>query len=113
MGLDAGMETIMLHDLYGAYHRMYKIGKTAEHNGSYDFTGPICENTDRIAFGRSFPSVNEGDLIAIMDAGAYGYAMSHNFNTRPRAAEVLLDGTDHQLIRRRETIEDIFSGCGV
>ena len=113
VGLDAGMETLMRPALYGAYHRMYKIGKTAENNGSYDFTGPICENTDRIAFDRSFPSVNEGDLIAIMDAGAYGYAMSHNFNTRPRAAEVLLDGTDHQLIRRRETIEDIFSGCGV
>ena len=48
-----------------------------------------------------------------MDAGAYGYAMSHNFNTRPRAAEVLLDGQNHQLIRRRETIEDIFTGCDV
>ena len=107
------METLMRPALYGAYHRIYKIGETAENNGSYDFTGPICENTDRIAFDRSFPSVNEGDLIAIMDAGAYGYAMSHNFNTRPRSAEVLLDGTDHQLIRRRETIEDIFSGCGV
>ncbi len=113
VGLDAGMETLMRPALYGAYHRMYKIGESGKSNGAYDFTGPICENTDRIAFDRAFPTLEEGDLIAIMDAGAYGYAMSHNFNTRPRAAEVLLDGRNHQLIRRRETIEEIFTGCDV
>ncbi len=113
VGLDAGMETLMRPALYGAYHRMYRIGNQGANNGTYDFTGPICENTDRIAFNRAFPALKEGDHIAIMDAGAYGYAMSHNFNTRPRAAEVLLDGKHHQLIRRRETIEDIFSGCHV
>ena len=99
--------------LYGAYHRIYKVGDHGVNNGSVDFTGPICENTDRIAIGREFPNVIEGDLIAIMDAGAYGYAMSHNFNTRPRTAEILLDGSSHRLIRRRETIEDIFSNCHV
>jgi len=113
VGLDAGMETLMRPALYGAHHRMFKIGDHGEHNGTYDFTGPICENTDRIAVKRNFPKVNEGDLIAIMDAGAYGFAMSHNFNTRPRAAEVLLDGDSHQLIRRRESIEDIFANCHV
>ncbi|MBL7009665.1 MAG: diaminopimelate decarboxylase [Candidatus Marinimicrobia bacterium] len=113
VGIDAGMETLMRPALYGAYHRMIKVGEHGENNGSYDFTGPICENTDRIATAREFPKVTEGDLIAILDAGAYGYAMSHNFNTRPRAAEVLLDGDTHQLIRKRETIEDIFFGCNV
>lgn len=113
IGLDAGMETLMRPALYGAYHRVYKIGQSKKNNGTYDLTGPICENTDRIAFDRSFPRVKEGELIAIMDAGAYGYAMSHNFNTRPRAAEVLLSKENHELIRRRETIKDIFSGCDV
>ena len=57
--------------------------------------------------------MNEGDLIAILDAGAYGYSMSHNFNTLPRDSEILLNGKSHRLIRRRETIKDIFSGCDV
>ena len=113
VGIDAGMETLMRPALYGAYHRMFKVGEHGVNNGTYDFTGPICENTDRIAIAREFPKVKGDDLIAIMDAGAYGYAMSHNFNTRPRAAEVLLDGNAHRLIRKRETIEDIFSGCNV
>ena len=113
IGIDAGMETLMRPALYGAYHRIYKVGYSGSNNGTYDFTGPICENTDRIAVDRPFPPIAEDDLIVIMDAGAYGYAMSHNFNTRPRAAEVLLDGDTHRLIRRRETIEDIFSGCDV
>ena len=113
VGIDAGMETLMRPALYGAYHRLFKVGTHGENDGSYDFTGPICENTDRIAIAREFPKIKEDDLIAIVDAGAYGYAMSHNFNTRPRAAEVLLDGNAHRLIRKRETIENIFSGCNV
>ena len=113
IGIDAGMETLMRPALYGAYHRIYKVG---EHNGSettVDFTGQICENTDRIATDRSFPALEEGELVAIMDAGAYGYSMSHNFNTRPRAAEVLLKEKSYNLIRRRETINDIFSHTNV
>jgi len=112
IGLDAGMETLMRPALYGAYHRIYKVGEPDTHiKLTADFTGPICENTDRLAVDRKFPTVQEDDLIAIMDAGAYGYSMSHNFNTRPRAAEVLLDGENTQLIRKRETIDDIFKNC--
>ena len=113
IGLDAGMETLMRPALYGAFHQMFKVGIHGENVGTFDFTGPICENTDRIAYDREFPQVNEGDLIAILDAGAYGYSMSHNFNTRPRAAEILLHGKSHRLIRRRETIKDLFSECDV
>ena len=113
VGLDAGMETLMRPALYGAFHQMFKVGIHGENIGTFDFTGPICENTDRIAYDRDFPKVTEGDLIAILDAGAYGYSMSHNFNTRPRAAEILLHGKSHRLIRRRETIKDLFSGCDV
>ena len=113
IGIDAGMETLMRPALYGAYHRIYKIGNKEDHNGTFDFTGQICENTDRIAIKRSFPKVNEGDIISIMDVGAYGYSMSHNFNTRPRAAEILIDKDSTQLIRKRETINDIFALCNV
>jgi len=114
IGLDAGMETLIRPALYGAYHRMYKIGDPdAPIKLTADITGSICENTDRLAIDRDFPEVKEGDLIAVMDTGAYGFSMSHNFNTRPRAAEVLLDGHETKLIRKRETIKDIFRNCEI
>ena len=114
IGLDAGMETLMRPALYNAYHRMYKIGDPeAQTSQIVDFTGRICENTDRLAIERPFPIIEEGDLVAIMDVGAYGFSMSHQFCTRPKAAEVLLDGEKLQLIRKRETIEDIFSKCEI
>ena len=113
IGLDAGMETLMRPALYGAFHRVQKIG---EHNGEtlkYDITGRICENTDRISKDHNMPTINEEELCAIMDSGAYGYSMSHNFNTRPRPAEVLIGKEKFVLIRERESIEDIFKGCNV
>lgn len=112
IGVDAGMETLMRPALYGAYHHIFKVGNPdAPTIKKVDITGRICENTDRLAVDRDFPEVDEGDLIAIMDVGAYGYSMSHNSNTRPRAAEVLLDGENVQLIRKRETVRDIFRNC--
>ncbi len=114
VGIDAGMETLMRPALYGAHHRIYKVGETnAPMNQVVDITGRICENTDRIAVDRKFPNVKENDLIAIMDTGAYCFTMSHQFCTRPKSAEILLDGESPRLIRRREKIEDIFSGCEV
>tara|TARA_Y100000590_G_scaffold82549_2_gene91974 strand:- start:1440 stop:2480 length:1041 start_codon:yes stop_codon:yes gene_type:complete len=113
IGIDAGMETLMRPALYGAYHRIYKIGNHENDKDTFDFTGQICENTDRIAIDRPFPNVNEGDIISIMDVGAYGYSMSHNFNTRPRAAEILIEKESTKLIRKRETINDIFALCNV
>jgi len=112
IGLDAGMETLMRPALYGAVHRIYKVGALMEEqNLTVDITGRICENTDRLAIDIPFPDVAEGDLIAIMDTGAYGYAMAHQFNTRPRPAEVLIDKDKPHLIRSRETVEDIFRKC--
>ena len=113
IGIDAGMETLMRPALYGAYHRIYKIGNHENDKDTFDFTGQICENTDRIAIDRPFPNVNEGDIISIMDVGAYGYSMSHNFNTRPLAAEILIEKESTKLIRKRETINDIFALCNV
>ncbi len=114
IGLDGGMETLMRPALYQAYHRIIKVGTELETGETLvDFTGPICENTDRLAVDRPFPEVKPGDLVAILDAGAYGYVMSHNFNTRPRAAEVLLEGNQPVLIRRRETLDDLLRLCHV
>mgnify|MGYP001156987763 CR=1 FL=1 len=114
IGLDAGMETLMRPALYGAEHRIYKLGtKHKIVDLPVDITGRICENTDRLAVNISFPRVVEGDLIAIMDAGAYGYAMSNQYNTRPRSAEILVNGDEYHLIRSRETIEDIFQNCSI
>lgn len=112
VGLDAGMETLMRPALYNAYHRIYKVGNPQEkHSQVTDITGRICENTDRLAIDRSFPNVKVNDLIAIMDVGAYGFSMSHQFCNRPRAAEVLLDNDNGVLIRKRETIQDLFINC--
>ena len=114
IGLDAGMETLMRPALYNAHHRIYKIGyPDAETTQTVDFTGRICENTDRLAIDREFTDIDEGDLVAIMDVGAYGFTMSHQFCTRPKAAEILLDGNKSSLIRKRESIEDLFSNCTV
>ena len=113
LGLDAGMETLMRPALYGAYHRVLKIGNDQNNNMVYDITGRICENTDRISEDHHMPQMNEGELCAIMDAGAYGYSMSHNFNTRPRPSEILIDQNNAILIRKRESIEDLFRGCNV
>ncbi len=112
IGVDAGMETLMRPALYGAYHRIYKVGDPdAPTTQKVDITGQICENTDRLAIDRPFPEVKEGDLIAIMDTGAYSFSMSNQFCTRPKVAEVLIDGEKGTLIRKRETVEDIFQNC--
>ena len=113
IGLDAGMETLMRPALYGAFHRVQKIGKESNSTSIYDITGRICENTDRISENYTLPKTEEGDLCAIMDTGAYGYSMSHNFNTRPRPSEILINNKNIKLIRKRESIEDLFKGCDV
>ncbi|MFQ6605623.1 MAG: diaminopimelate decarboxylase [Fidelibacterota bacterium] len=114
VGLDAGMETLMRPALYQAYHRIYVVNKPAGPiTQTVDITGRICENTDRLATDRAFPSTKVGDLIAIMDTGAYGFSMSHQFNNRPRPAEVLLTGQQDHLIRRRETLQDLFALCDI
>ena len=73
----------------------------------FDVVGPICETGDFFAHDRELPEVAEGELLAILDAGAYGMALSSNYNTRPRPAEVLVKGKSAKLIRKRETISDL------
>jgi diaminopimelate decarboxylase len=76
----------------------------------YDIAGPLCESGDILARDRKLPKIFEGDLLAILNAGAYGFSMSSQYNSRPRCAEVLVKGGKYALIRERETLEDLLRG---
>ncbi len=103
--LDAGMTELMRPMLYGAFHRIVAVVPRAARDVCYDIVGPVCESTD--AFGeRRLNQLEVGDLLAILDTGAYGSAMSSNYNRRPLPAEVMVDGGKARVIRRRQTIED-------
>ena len=108
IGLDAGMQTLLRPALYKAFHRIWFDGKRPSGNASALVTGQICENSDIHPAARPAEGVRPGDLAAVLDVGAYGYAMSSNYNNRPRPAEVLVTGNSARLIRRRETDADIF-----
>jgi diaminopimelate decarboxylase len=104
--LDAGMTELIRPMLYGAFHRIVAVTPRAARDLCYDIVGPVCESTDTFASERRLNQLEVGDLLAILDAGAYGSAMSSNYNRRPLPAEVLVDGGRATLIRRRQTIED-------
>jgi diaminopimelate decarboxylase len=114
---DAAMNDLVRPAMYDSFHRIWPVHPTvampadleAEIPGceTSDVVGPICESGDCMAKGRSLPKVDTGDYLAIFSAGAYGSAMSSNYNSRPRGAEIMVDGTTHKLIRRRETYEDL------
>jgi len=106
--VDAGMNDLPRPALYDAYHRIEAVADGSE-SITADIVGPICETGDFLARGREVPLVAPGGLLAVMSAGAYGFAMSSNYNTRPRAAEVLVDGDRFDVIRRRETVEELLA----
>ncbi len=107
--VDAAMNDLVRPSVYGAYHRIIPVVSHPEHNGTIeaDVVGGICESTDFFARGRELPAVEPGELIAIMSAGAYGSAMSSNYNSRPLIAEVMVDRTEIEIIRRRQTYEEM------
>jgi diaminopimelate decarboxylase len=111
IGTDAGMNTLLRPALYDAYHPVLVANRLdAKSEEKATVVGQICENTDHLAKDRLLPKIARGDLLAMVNAGAYGFAMSSQYNTRPRSAEVLVkDGAD-ELIRKRETFEDIDRG---
>jgi diaminopimelate decarboxylase len=105
---DAGMNDLIRPALYQAYHEILPVIHDPLANpGIVDVVGPVCETGDFFARDRQMPEVKEGDLVAILDAGAYGMSLSSNYNSRPRPAEVLVEGKGARLIRRRETIRDL------
>jgi diaminopimelate decarboxylase len=108
--VDAAMNDLLRPSLYGAWHEVLPV-RAPESGASaavYDIVGPVCESADFLAKERKI-SASEGDFLSIMSAGAYGMAMSSNYNTRPRAAEVLVEGDQARLVRRRESIETLFA----
>jgi len=108
--VDAGMNDFIRPSLYNAYQDVVPIAKTTEERYTADIVGPICESGDFLARDRVMAKVQKGDFLAIMSAGAYGFAMSSNYNSRPRPAEVLVSGNDSFLIRQRESFEDLIRG---
>jgi diaminopimelate decarboxylase len=109
--VDAAMNDLIRPALYSAYHEIVPVvSKSATKNPAsqvVDVVGPICETGDFFGRDRELPAVVPGDLLAVLDAGAYGMSLSSNYNTRPRAAEVMVEGSRVRLIRRRETLEDL------
>ncbi|XES77102.1 MAG: diaminopimelate decarboxylase [Candidatus Bathyarchaeia archaeon] len=111
VGVDAGFNTLVRPAMYGSYHHVLVANKlVATDEDKYDVAGPICESGDLLAKDRSLPRVEEGDLLAVQNAGAYGYSMSSQYNSRPRAAEVLVKEGKYRLIREREQLDDLMRG---
>ncbi len=110
--VDAGMNDLIRPSLYGAYHEIRPISRngTSSKKTRYDVVGPVCESGDFFAKNRPLPALKSGMVLAVFGAGAYGFTMSSNYNSRPRAAEVLVKGNSWYLIRKRERIEDLFRG---
>ena len=108
--VDAAMNDLVRPALYGAWHDVQPVREAESRAASavYDIVGPVCESADFLAQGRSLEA-REGDLLALMAAGAYGMTMSSNYNSRPRAAEVLVEGSQARLARRRETLDELFA----
>jgi diaminopimelate decarboxylase len=106
--VDAAMNDLMRPALYEAFHEVVPVRQRSSTPAWYDVVGPVCESGDWLARGRSL-AVAEGDLLAIASAGAYGMSMSSNYNTRPRAAEVMIDGAAMHEVRARESIEQLFA----
>ncbi|MGB7742975.1 MAG: diaminopimelate decarboxylase [Terracidiphilus sp.] len=104
---DAAMNDLIRPALYQAHHEIVPVRRRAGKARVVDVVGPVCESGDFFAHGRKLAPVEPGDLVALLDAGAYGMAQSSNYNTRPRAAEVLVETGKARLIRRRETMADL------
>ena len=104
--VDAGMNDLIRPPLYGSFHGLRPV-RQREGTEVIDLVGPICESTDFLAQDREVSRLETGDLVAVMTAGAYGSALASNYNSRPRPAEVLVDGESFSVVRRRETYDDL------
>jgi diaminopimelate decarboxylase len=110
VGVDAGFNTLMRPTMYGSYHQILVANKlNAADKETYDVVGPICESGDALAKDRALPLVEEGDLLAVLNAGAYGFSMSSRYNSRPRAAEVMIRQGKDVLVRKREELNDLMA----
>lgn len=108
--LDAAMNDLIRPSLYEAWHEIIPVKESKPEKKAVDIVGPVCESGDCFAHDRKFPKVAPGDLVAILDAGAYGFTMASNYNTRARPAEVMVSGEKFITVRKRETLEDMIRG---
>jgi len=109
--VDAGMNDLIRPSLYEAWHDIRPVAEpTGRERAVFDVVGPICESGDFLAKDRLMPAADPGDLLAVMSAGAYGFSMSSNYNSRPRPAEVMVRGGEFFVVRERETMEDLVRG---
>ncbi len=108
--VDAGMNDLIRPSIYGAYHHIQPVIKNRRNKVVADIVGPICESGDFLAKDREIQRVKKGEYLAVMSAGAYGFTMSSNYNSRPKAAEVMVKGRKYALTRKRETYNDIIKG---
>ena len=106
--VDAAMNDLMRPSLYNAFHEVINLSNTQDSNDIFDIVGPICETGDFLAKDRNIKA-NQGDILAIMDAGAYGFSMSSNYNSRPRVPEIIVDKDEFYLIRERENFSDLIA----
>ena len=109
--VDAGMNDLIRPTLYQAHHEIVPVTEPVENdNRKIDIVGPVCESGDFLAQNRDFPMVKPGDLLAVQTAGAYGFVLSSNYNSRPRIAELLVSGSAVHVARQRETWENLIQG---
>ena len=106
---DAAMNDLIRPALYGAHHEILPVKETAGEGTVADLVGPVCESGDFLARDRVLPQLQDGDLLAILDAGAYGMSLSSNYNTRARPAEIMVENGASRLVRRRETMDDLMA----
>jgi diaminopimelate decarboxylase len=107
---DAGMNDLLRPSLYGAHHEVRSVREDAQKVANADLVGPVCESGDYLARDRELPDAGEGDLLALMCAGAYGFSMASNYNSRPRPAEVFVRGERWAVVRERESHADLVKG---
>jgi len=109
--VDAGMNDLIRPSLYEAYHEIRPVVEPASSERAvYDVVGPICESGDFLARDREMPPVGQGEFLAVMGGGAYGFSMSSNYNSRPRVAEVMVKGHEYYVVHERETFNDLVKG---
>jgi diaminopimelate decarboxylase len=108
--VDAAMNDLIRPSLYSAHHEIIPVRKNPLPPILADVVGPICESGDFLARDRNMANVMPGDYLAVCAAGAYGFVLASNYNSRPRSPEVLVEGGNYRVIRRRETYEDLIRG---
>ena len=106
--LDAGMNDLMRPALYNAKHQIIPLKKTNKLlKGNFEFVGPVCESSDKFSSQKSFSQIKEGDYVGLANVGAYGMSLSSNYNTRPIIAEIMVAGSKHKIIKKRQSLENL------